>query len=362
MNIPTQKIFFNQQQIEWQDILQQKKISDSTYANFAFSFLQKWLAGEQKFALQTSGSTGKPKKIIVTREQLIASAIATGNALQLKANQHALLALSAQYIAGIMMLTRAMVWQQHIYITEPSNNPLQNFSDQQTFDFVALVPLQIQTLIDTFGLNTLSRLKKILIGGAPLSNSLKEKIAHAESDVYLTYGMTETISHIALQKISGENKQERFYPLPGIQLFQNENSCLRIRAPYLAEDNQTHDVVKLYDDKSFEWLGRADFVINSGGIKIHPEEIENKIESILRALAIDTYFVSALPDDKLGEKLILLIESNESISTVLLLQQLKETLPPYQNPKEIYILPQFKRTENGKLNRKATLDLVKVVG
>jgi O-succinylbenzoic acid--CoA ligase len=362
MNIPTQKIFFNQQQIEWQDILQQKKISDSPYANFAFSFLQKWLAGEQKFALQTSGSTGKPKKIIVTREQLIVSAIATGNALQLKANQHALLALSAQYIAGIMMLTRAMVWQQHIYITEPSNNPLKNFSDQQTFDFVALVPLQIQTLIDTFGLHTLSRLKKILIGGAPLSNSLKEKIAHAESDVYLTYGMTETISHIALQKISGENKQERFYPLPGIQLSQDENSCLRIRAPYLVEDIQTHDVVKLYDDKSFEWLGRADFVINSGGIKIHPEEIENKIENILRALAIDTYFVSALPDDKLGEKLILLIESIESISTTPLLQQLKETLPPYQNPKEMYILPQFKRTENGKLNRKATLDLVKVVG
>ncbi|MCU0382897.1 MAG: AMP-binding protein, partial [Cyclobacteriaceae bacterium] len=182
MNIPAQKIFINQQQIDWSDILQQKKISDSPSNKAAFSFLQKWLSGEKEFALQTSGSTGKPKKITITREQLIASATATGNALQLKANQHALLALSAQYIAGIIMLTRAMVWQQHIYVTEPSNNPLQNFSNHQIFDFVALVPLQIQTLVETYGLKSLSRLKKILIGGAPLSNSIKEKITDAESD------------------------------------------------------------------------------------------------------------------------------------------------------------------------------------
>jgi O-succinylbenzoic acid--CoA ligase len=362
MNIPAQNVFFNQQKIEWQDILQQKNISDSPYANFAFSFLHKWLAGEKEFELQTSGSTGKPKKIIVTRQQLIASATATGKALHLQANQHALLALSAQYIAGIMMLTRAMVWQQHIYITEPSNNPLQNFSHHQTFDFVALVPLQIQTLLNTFGLNSLSRIKKILVGGAPLSNSLKEKITEAESDIYLTYGMTETISHIALQKISGKNKQTKFYPLPGIQLSQNDDGCLRIRAPYLAQEIQTNDVVKMYEDTSFEWLGRADFVINSGGIKIHPEEIEKKIESIIHAISIKTYFIGSLPDDTFGEKLILLIENEKSLHNTNLLQQVKEALPPYQNPKEIYLLPQFKRTENGKLNRKATLDLVKVGG
>lgn len=284
---------------------------------------------------------------------MVNSALATGRYFKLNADDSALLCLPATYIAGKMMLVRAMVLGLNLYILPPSSNPLSKTS--AVFDFAALVPLQAMN-----SLLHLHRIKTVLIGGAPVSQELGIQLQNVANFTYETYGMTETITHIAAKRINGlsnttNNLDIPFTVLPGISLTVNHRNCLVIDAPKVSDEIiSTNDVVELISPTSFKWLGRFDNVINSGGIKLHPE----RIERILSRYICTPFFVTGLKDQNLGQQIVLVVEGKETPDRIrAVLDSIKE-LEAYERPKHIMITAHFQRTESGKIQRAKTLKKV----
>jgi len=324
----------------------------------AFAFLSDWFNQEHYISVQTSGSTGEPKQIPLKKEYMINSALATGAYFKLPKKTTTLLCLSTDYIAGKMMLVRALVLGWHLDIIEPSSHPLQK--TEKTYDFSAMVPLQVGNSI-----GDLFRIKKLIVGGGVVSKQLQQKIIDIPSAIYATYGMTETITHIAAKKlnkftiIDNETGQsvfhnENYRVLPNINISKDSRDCLVIDAPKISDERVvTNDVVSLLSENEFEWLGRYDTIINSGGIKLIPEQIEQKLASIID----DRFFVSALPDERLGEKLILVIEA-QFVDKDIIREKVKNltTLSTFERPKEMYVLNSFIETETKKINRLKTIE------
>jgi non-ribosomal peptide synthetase component F len=238
-------------------------------ARAALEFCRDWLAGQEDFIVQTSGSTGAPKPITLTRTQMIASAQATAAALSLAAGDPALVCLPTHYIAGRMMLVRGLVVGMPMTLVTPSANPLAAAPAGARFAFTAVVPLQLETLLAADNPTVRSQLagmKAILVGGGPLSPALTAAAQTCPSPIYHTYGMTETITHIALRRVNGADAGDAFTPLPGVHLRLDDRGCLAICGPMTAGAwVQSNDVVELLADNTFRWLGRSDNVINSGG-------------------------------------------------------------------------------------------------
>jgi YebC/PmpR family DNA-binding regulatory protein len=195
----------------------------------------------------------------------------------------------------------------------------------------------------------LNRFKSIIIGGASASTPLLEKVKTLSCDAYATYGMTETVSHIALQKLNGSDAQDYFEAFPDVKIKTDERDCLVIELPDFSEPIITNDIVKIIHPGGFKIFGRYDNIINSGGVKLMPETIEKKIEPILK----QPFFVSGIQDDRLGQKLVLIVEGYEQPG---LLTALKLALPTYEIPRDIFYLDQFIRTETQKINRPKTLE------
>ncbi len=346
-------IVINQREAKLSEILSGFVKSESPFEKNTFSFIKKWLNGDQAFTLTTSGSTGTPKEITLTRSQLLQSAQRTIQALRLSSNNTALVCLDTKYIAGKMMLVRALEANMKIVAAEPVSDPLQKLSIGHQPDFAALVPLQLETIIHTpLSLQKINSFKTIILGGAAASESLKAKIKTLQPAVYATYGMTETVSHIALQKLNETGSHDYFETLPDIKIKTDERDCLVIELPGFREPIITNDLVKIITDQQFKILGRYDNIINSGGVKLVPETIEKKIEPLLTG---QSFFVTGIPDERLGQKLVLLIEGS---SQPALPTALKLTLSAYEVPKEIFYLDKFIRTETGKINRSKTLERV----
>ncbi len=328
------------------------------FAQAAFSFCKSWLKGEKTFSQSTSGSTGIPKQISISREQMEASAKGTGSFFKTDSNSILLCCLNPAYIAGKMMLVRAMVWNSEIHLVEPSSNPLSGVDGD--FDFVAMVPLQVQaSLEDENSLQKLKSIQHLIIGGAPISAKLKANLVENGIKAWQTFGMTETVSHIALAKI-GKNEL-LYHILPGVKIGQDSRGALWIKSEMSGPAPiQTNDLIDLRSETSFVWLGRVDFVVNSGGIKLFPELIEQKAEEVVQELfpGISFFFIGE-KEDVLGERLVLLLETTESSSRVKILKErLKDVLSKYELPKKIYFSPKFARTESGKINRLATLNML----
>ncbi|GMQ27802.1 AMP-binding protein [Algoriphagus confluentis] len=326
------------------------------YAQAAFSFCKSWLEGEKTFTQSTSGSTGTPKQIPISRDQMMASAQGTGSFFKTDPNSKLLCCLNSAYIAGKMMLVRAMVWNCEIHLVEPSSDPLSKVDED--FDFVAMVPLQVQaSMEDQTSLPKLKSIPHLIIGGAPISAKLKVNLVENGIEAWQTFGMTETVSHIALAPIQAD---ELIYQiLPGVQFGQDQRGALWIQSQMSGPDPiQTNDLIEPRSETSFVWLGRADFVINSGGIKIHPEFLEAKIESHVQRFFSDSrFFIFGKKDEKLGEKVILLIESStiDEKKAGELLTELKHQLGKYEVPRKISFIPSFQMTPSGKINRKKTI-------
>lgn len=337
------------------DIQQGKTRAQSAFEESTFSFLYQWLNNQPSFELHTSGSTGAPKKIKVTRDQLLASAKATLSALSITADGPALICLPTQFIAGVMMIVRCLEGNLKMTLVEPSANPLENLANE-SFYFAALVPYQVDEILKQQGIAGINRIKRILIGGAPLSEILKQKLQAASSSIYLTYGMTETLSHIALQKITGSDKQDFLTALPSITLALDARGCLTIEVPYLPEKVTTNDLVELITPTSFRWLGRFDNVINSGGIKVFPEKIENAISLAFHDLQIDnSFFVAGVPDEKLGTKVVLVVERDSPLQEEDLRFILEKHLKRVELPKQLVYTKKFELTDTGKVKRQETL-------
>jgi o-succinylbenzoate---CoA ligase len=319
----------------------------------AFVFCTEWLNNKPYFEFQTSGSTGIPKKITLTRNQLVCSAMATGNALGLKTGDSALLCLNPSFIAGKMMLVRAMVLDLKLTIVPPSSNPLQHLPKGVSFDFMALVPLQLDAILkDKEKAKVLDKCKAIIVGGASISKELRTSIQSISAPVFSTFGMTETVSHIALQRLNGPEKTAYYTTLNGITIGQDIRECLTIKGKITNEEEiVTNDLVTLIDENKFTWRGRIDNIINSGGIKLVPEEIENKIANLLNNESISCKFVIiGVNDSKFGEKTVMAIEGKAN-DTSQILEILRNQLNKYELPKEIFFLENFPLTPTNKIDR-----------
>jgi len=308
-------------------------------------FLLNWY-DETDFIIQkTSGSTGSPKEIKLKKSAMTASAIKTLDFFQLKEKDAAWLCLPVDYIAGKMMVVRAIVGGLNLLITDPKGTP---GIPQQTINFTAMVPLQMKNLI---GEKTdLSNIKKMIVGGAEVDYTLRNALQNIETEVFATYGMTETCSHVALQRINGKNPDRDFQVLNGISIATTEEGCLTIFAPELsAKTIQTTDLVEIVSPTEFKWLGRADNVINSGGIKISPEQMEAVILPLIHSECI----VSYKTDEMLGSRVVLVIEGKSSdVDTEWLFQKITGITGRHKAPKEILFLKEFPRNSSMKIDRK----------
>lgn len=324
-------------------------------------FCRKWLMGEEYFELTTSGSTGTPKPIQISRNQMKASAAMTIEKLELEAGDHILVCMNTAYIAGKMMLVRGLEGNMAMTIVTPVADPFKDLSPHARFAFTALVPLQMETLLKgpLAYQEILNAMKAIIIGGGAVSNKLEEAIQEVEAPVYSTYAMTETVSHIAMRRLNGPDKSDSYQTLPGVTIGQDDRGCLTIHAAVTNfETIVTNDLVTIIDAHSFAWKGRVDNVINSGGIKIHTEQLEHNAEKVLLQFNIhNRFFVAGIPDDSLGEAVVLVMEGESLESNIehSLLNALKQSLPKYHMPKKIFYLARFILTDTGKIQRKMSL-------
>lgn len=319
------------------DLKQLQPNTDFEYQ--VLNFLEDWYSEKPCVSVKTSGSTGVPKVFEVEKERMKVSATMTCDFLGLNRSDKALLCLPVEYISGKMMLVRAMERGLKLLIKTPSINPLEDLDEE--FDFCAMTPLQVE-----YSLGKIDLIKKLIIGGAAVSESLKAKLKGLMSHIYETYGMSETLSHIALKQIT-PNEELDFKPLQNIFLTQDKRGCLCVEAPLLTSEKLiTNDLVELKEGGVFSFLGRVDNVINSGGVKIIPEQLEDKLKKIIPNELVFT----SVPDAVLGEKLVLVIEGKASQETQKLLGEIAYD-KPYHAPKEIVFLDEIPRTPNGKVNR-----------
>jgi O-succinylbenzoic acid--CoA ligase len=301
-------------------------------------FLLDWFDAKSFLELNTSGTTGTPKTIKIEKEAMIRSALASGDFFDLKPGDKALHCLPTDFIAGKMMLVRAFILGLDIDFVAPSSRPL--LHKDRTYDFVAMVPLQAQNSI-----SELFKVKKMIVGGAKMNHELESQLAHLKTEVYETYGMTETITHIAAKRVG----EEAFSLLPNIKISTDDRNCLVINAPNISNELiVTNDLVSLVDEDHFIYIGRIDNLINSGGIKLVPEKIEDKLSKKIRS----RFFVAGIQDDDLGEKLVLIIEGEQQD----LENSIFEKLDKYERPREIFYIQKFAETENGKIKRREILE------
>ncbi len=314
-------------------------------------FLLDWLDKEDFIEVQTSGSTGKPKKIKIKKQAMVNSAIATGDFFNLTPGKKILNCLPSNFIAGKMMIVRAIILGLELDMVPPSVQP--RIDLKKDYDFCAFTPMQLKNFA-----KYLKSLKTAIVGGGRVSASIKELIKDKSTHIYETFGMTETVSHIAVRKLNnfeGSESEKYFKTLPGVTVSKDERGCLVIEAPTLTDEKVvTNDIVEIYSDTSFNWLGRFDNVINSGGIKLYPEQVEEKLQGKIDG----EFFVTSQEDDTLGNRLILIVEGEkDTVDTSVF-----KVLDKYEIPKEIFYVSKFEETLSGKIHRKKTLELLKIKG
>jgi O-succinylbenzoic acid--CoA ligase len=350
-------LYLNGHTIAYNDIKSGAFSWKTDFERTTLEFCRQWLNGQQTFSLQTSGSTGQPKTIVVSRQQMVVSAAGTIKYFKLKPGDTALVCLSTAYIAGKMMLVRAFECGMKIIAIEPVGNPLAGIT--AAVDFMAVVPLQIDSILeDSATLTKLGTIKATLVGGAPVTIALEQKLAACGAPVYATFGMTETLSHIAIRQMAPQ-QESIFTVLPNIIISQDARGCLTITGPVTNHKVViTNDTVDLINENQFNWLGRVDRVINSGGIKIQVEQLERKIEKVMLDLNMNNrFFVYGEKDNQLGEKAVLLVEGIPSENDALV-AGLNEHLTKYEVPKLIRYYPNFIETRTGKIDRKLMRRLI----
>lgn len=311
------------------------------------NFISDWLDSNDYVLSKTSGSTGKPKTIKIKKQAMVNSAIATGDYFRLKPSDKALLCLPAQAISGRMMLVRAMILGLELDAIKPSKTL--SIDQEKRYTFTAFTPMQLANNLDK-----IINIKTIIVGGAPVSYSLMENIKDSKVQIFETYGMTETVSHIAVKKLNGFKASKAdsvFKVLPGINISKDDRDCLVIDAPNITSEKVvTNDIVRLTGEGSFEWLGRLDNVINSGGVKLFPEIIETKLQAHIS----ERFFISSLPDDELGEKLVLVVEGQGKDFD----RSIFKALDRFEVPKDVRFVENLIETHSGKIARKETLHSV----
>ena len=298
------------------------------------NFILDWFDEKEYIEMSTSGSTGVAKIIRVKKQAMVNSAIATGDFFDLKPGDKVLNCLPVKYVAGKLMFIGGFILGLDMDFVAPSSRPLKN--NDIVYDFAAMVPYQAQQSLDE-----LKNIKKLIVGGAKINANLEKELLNLPTQSFETFGMTETVSHIAAKKVG----ESAFTVLPNVTIAKDERNCLTIDAPNISNEIIiTNDLVDLISDFQFVFLGRLDNVINSGGIKLIPEQIEQKLAPYITR----RFFVASKPDNDLGEKLVLIIEGEPFEVEKSIFNELDK----YEKPKEIIFIPKFKETGNGKIIRK----------
>ncbi|MBW8049069.1 MAG: AMP-binding protein [Cytophagales bacterium] len=368
-------------------------------------FCQEWMSGKTAFRVNTSGTTGKPRQITITRDHMITSAQSTGKTFGLEKGDSALVCLSTDHIAGIMMLVRGFELGLKLTVIPPTSDPLKDFPDNIRFDFTAFVPLQLHTIIKESPekISILNKMKAIIVGGASVNDSLEKKVQIIKAPVYNTYGMTETASHIAIRRLNGPDRSAFYKIMDGVEIGIDQRNCLKIKSA----NNKwliTNDLVEIspptgppltpsppesekrgigetekrgrqftdspihpfidsvrnnggggFRGAAFKWLGRIDNIINSGGVKVQVEKVEAALETVMTKLKhSNRLFVTGLPHPALGKTVAVVFEgksfSREKKEKIK--KALSQVLSKYEIPRYFYYLNKFKETPSGKIDIK----------
>ncbi|ARN79175.1 O-succinylbenzoic acid--CoA ligase [Nonlabens spongiae] len=303
-------------------------------------FLLNWLDDFEVLTVYSSGSTGTPKINKLQKEHMINSAKATNTWFNLPEECDALCCLPLSFIAGKMMMVRALTLGWQLDVVKPSASPFKTL--RKRYDFTALTNYQVLNSLDD-----IHKSVKIIIGGGPVAKNLPELLKNKHTKAYHTYGMTETSSHIAIRKIHPVYEEAYCTLTEDITVKQDDRGCLVVHAPFLlSNDIVTNDIVELTGERNFKILGRIDRVINSGGVKIYPEIVEEKLSELITS----RFFVTGTPSDELGQEVVLVVEGEERD-----LPEFKN-FGKYEMPKKVYFLKEFKETHTGKVDRKASLE------
>jgi len=311
-----------------------------------YQFILDFLDERQPLVQKTSGTTGDPKSLPLCRDSMIRSAEMTLKYFNLRPGDTALLCLPVEYIAGKMMLVRALVGGLNLHTHEPAGNPLKRLDSE--IDFAAMVPLQVHEALRQK--ESFRGIKKLIIGGGEINKELMESIQKLNSTlVYESFAMSETYSHFAIKQVNGPDAQKNFHVLHDVKISTDRRSCLCVEIPGITAGKIiTNDIVDLISATEFKWLGRIDNVINSGGIKIIPEILENKIMDILEKPVL----VIGIPDKKLGQKLVLVVEGTMHPGTFEdIIEKLAPSLHKHELPKEVRTVPEFPRNKAMKVDR-----------
>lgn len=311
-------------------------------------FLNEWNDQQRYIEVHTSGSTGEPKNIRLEKDFIIESAIRTNNFFNINAKSHLHSCISPDFIGGKMMAVRSQVSRCKLTWEIPSNAPLGNMPKEAIIDLLAVVPSQMHHIL---------RLKEnqptinaIIIGGAPIPEDLRKQIAKSGLNAYETYGMTETASHIAIRKVCYDNIP--FTALDGIKIGKDEKGCLTI---FLSEKKRilTNDLCELISDNQFFIRGRRDNMIITGAKKVNPLDLEKILAPIIKS----DFMITGFPDDKWGEKIVLLIKLSPSElprrekMKKYFKEKTESLLKAWERPKEIFFVSAFPETVNGKRKR-----------
>lgn len=312
-----------------------------------YDFLSDWFSESPYITVHTSGSTGTPKEFTVRKEQMMQSAILTCSFLQLKKGDTALLCMPLQYIAGKMVVVRALVAGLNLILRTPSGHPLADVD--VPLRFTAMIPLQVfNTLQVPEERERLCRTEIVIVGGGAINKELEDEIRQLPNKIYSTYGMTETLSHIALRKLNGPDASSAYTPFSSVKLCLSPEKTLVIQAPLVCDDTLvTNDLAEIHPDGTFTILGRKDNTINTGGIKVQIESIEETLRSIISV----TFAITAIPHPGLGEAIVLLVEKTTDADS--LPDRIAPLLPKYQQPKYIRQVDAIPLTGSGKTDRKA---------
>ena len=306
-------------------------------------FIGDWLNDNNYIKVMTSGSTGKPKKIKLSKEFMAQSALRTIRFFKINNKFHLHSCISPDFIGGKMMAVRALVADCNLTWETPSNRPLRSFKSNQKIDLLAVVPSQMDFIVEN--LDSLPKINTIIIGGSPISSVLRNRIVQSGLNAYETYGMTEIASHIALRRISSEDLP--FTTLDDIRVEADESSRLIIKF-HNREKIVTNDIARLLSPTQFYILGRADNIINSGGKKISPEVLEEKISDEIE----NSFVIVGKPDEKWGERIVLVIEEQpKNYDKDIILKKCIARMESWQVPKEIIFVKKIPRTSNGKIIR-----------
>lgn len=312
-----------------------------------FAFLEDWASNRKTITAQTSGSTGKPKRVYLEKGHMLSSAKSTMDFFQLQKGDAALLCLPVSFIAGMMMIVRAIERKLKLICIEPSLYPVLYINKIR---FAAMTPAQLIELINNpEGEDFINKIEEIILGGSSVSEDLEQKLQSAKARLWHTYGMTETITHVALRKINGELASPWFQALEGVTVSEGVNHCLQIHAPRIGVENLlTNDLVE-FSPQGFRIVGRKDNVLISGGVKIFPEQIERKLDSFL-----DTpFYLCGIDHEQFGQVLGMVVQKTSKFSCEDdILAILEANLNGLEIPKRFKFIEEIKCSANGKMIRK----------